>query len=81
METTINRRIAILVYEDLEAAFTYLGRVFGFGPGEMMRDPEGNVVHAEIQAGDGDLLNCTRSPRRSRCNRRSILAARVARWR
>jgi DNA-binding transcriptional MerR regulator/uncharacterized glyoxalase superfamily protein PhnB len=53
--TTVNRRIAILVYEDLEAAFEYLTRVFGFGPGEMMRDGDGNVVHAEIQAGDGEF--------------------------
>ena len=55
LETTVNRRIAILVYEDLEAAFDYLIRVFGFGPGELMRDPDGNVVHAEIQAGDGEF--------------------------
>ncbi|MEP6623727.1 MAG: MerR family transcriptional regulator [Acidimicrobiia bacterium] len=55
LETTVNRRIAILVYEDIEAAFDYLIRVFGFGPGELMRDPDGNVVHAEIVAGDGDF--------------------------
>ena len=55
LETTLNRRIAILVYEDLEAAFEYLIRVFGFGPGELMRDPDGNVVHAEIHAGDGEF--------------------------
>ncbi|MGZ4675062.1 MAG: MerR family transcriptional regulator [Acidimicrobiia bacterium] len=55
LEPTVNRRIAILVYEDLEAAFDYLIRVFGFGPGELMRDADGNVVHAEIQAGDGEF--------------------------
>jgi len=55
LETTVDRRIAILVYEDLEAAFDYLIRVYGFGPGELMRDPDGNVVHAEIQAGDGEF--------------------------
>lgn len=55
LETAVNRRIAILVYEDLGAAFDYLIRVFGFGPGELMRDPDGNVVHAEIQAGDGEF--------------------------
>jgi hypothetical protein len=32
-ETTVNRRIAILVDEDLEAAFDHLIRVDGFGPG------------------------------------------------
>ena len=55
LETTINRRIAILVYEDMEAAFDYLLRVFGFGPGELMRDPAGNVVHGEIHVGDGEF--------------------------
>lgn len=61
LETTLNRRIAILVYEDLEAAFEYLTRVFGFGPGELTRDPAGNVVHAEIQAGDGEFWLHTES--------------------
>ena len=55
LETTLNRRIAILVYEDIEAAFDYLTRVFGFGPGELTRDADGNVVHAEIQVGDGEF--------------------------
>ena len=55
LETTLNRRIAILVYEDIEAAFDYLSRVFGFGPGELTRDPDGNVVHGEIEAGDGEF--------------------------
>ncbi len=55
LETTVNRRIAILVYEDIEAAFDYLIRVFGFGPGELMRDADGTAVHAEIVAGDGEF--------------------------
>ena len=55
LETNINRRISILVYADIEAAHNYLIRVFGLGPGEIMRDPDGNVVHAEIQAGDGEV--------------------------
>ncbi len=55
LETTLNRRIAILVYEDMESAFEYLVRVFGFGPGELVRDPEGKVVHGEIHAGDGEF--------------------------
>jgi hypothetical protein len=33
LETTVNRRIAILVDEDLEAAFDHLIRVSGFGSG------------------------------------------------
>ncbi len=55
LETTLDRRIAILVYADIEAAYDYLSRVFGFGPGELTRDPDGNVVHGEIQAGDGEF--------------------------
>ncbi len=62
LETTLNRRIAILVYDDIEAAFDYLTRVFGFGPGELTRDPDGNVVHGEIQAGDGELWMHVESP-------------------
>jgi DNA-binding transcriptional MerR regulator/uncharacterized glyoxalase superfamily protein PhnB len=53
LDTTVQRRIAILVYSDLEAAYDYLIRVFGLGPGELNRDGEGNVVHGELQAGDG----------------------------
>ena len=55
LDTTLERRIAILVYDDIEAAYEYLMTVFGFGPGELMRDPDGNAVHAEIQAGDGEF--------------------------
>ena len=55
LETTLQRRIGILVYEDLENAFAYLSEVFGLGPGEITRTPEGHVVHAEIEAGDGVL--------------------------
>ncbi len=55
LDTDLHRRIAILVYDELENAYDYLTRVFGFGPGELTRDPDGNVVHAEIQAGDGEF--------------------------
>lgn len=55
LETSVSRRIAILVYADIEAAFDYLIEVFGLGPGELMRDPKGAVVHGEIQAGDGEF--------------------------
>ena len=55
LEPTVDRRIAILVYDDLEAAHEYLTRVFGFGPGTLTRDGDGNVVHGEIHAGDGEF--------------------------
>lgn len=62
LSTTIDKRIAILVYEDLEAAYDHLTTVFGFGPGELTRDPDGNVVHGEIQAGDGAFWLHPESP-------------------
>ena len=56
LDTNINRRISILVYADIAAAHDYLIRVFGLGPGEIMRDPDGNAVQAEILAGDLDAF-------------------------
>jgi DNA-binding transcriptional MerR regulator/uncharacterized glyoxalase superfamily protein PhnB len=53
LDTTVQRRISILVYADLEAAHQFLVRVFGLGPGDLSRDDDGNVVHGELQAGDG----------------------------
>jgi len=53
LDATVQKRIAILVYSDLEEAYEFLVRVFGLGPGELARDDKGNVVHGELQAGDG----------------------------
>jgi DNA-binding transcriptional MerR regulator len=53
LDSIVQRRIASLVYADLDAAFDFLVRVFGLGPGRLARDEHGNVVHGEIQAGDG----------------------------
>jgi MerR family transcriptional regulator, thiopeptide resistance regulator len=55
LDTTVQRRISILVYADLEAAYDYLVRVFGLGPGQLTRDGDGRPVHGELQAGDGVL--------------------------
>lgn len=62
LETTVQRRINLLVYADMEAAFDYLVRVFGLGPGELTRDGDGNVVHGEIAAGDGVVWLHPESP-------------------
>lgn len=51
--TAIERRISILVYEDLEAAHAWLSRVFGLVPGEVTHDGDGTAVHAVLEAGDG----------------------------
>jgi DNA-binding transcriptional MerR regulator/uncharacterized glyoxalase superfamily protein PhnB len=53
LDSTVQRRISILVYSDLQVAFDFLERVFGLGPGELTRDGQGNLVHGELQAGDG----------------------------
>ena len=55
IDAGVQRRISILVYADLEAAYDYLIRCFGLQPGELTRDDEGRVVHAELEAGDGVL--------------------------
>jgi MerR family transcriptional regulator, thiopeptide resistance regulator len=48
---TIERVIPLLVYEDIERAHDFLVRAFGFGPGSIERDGEGEVVHGEVTAG------------------------------
>jgi DNA-binding transcriptional MerR regulator len=53
LDATVQRRISILVYADLEVAFDYLIEVFGLGPGQLFRDDTGRIVHGEIEAGDG----------------------------
>lgn len=53
LEATVQRRISILVYADLEAAHDHLVRVFGLGPGQLTRNDAGRVIHGELQAGDG----------------------------
>ena len=62
LDAAPQRRIGILVYSDLEAAFNYLIAVFGLGPGEITRTSEGHTVHAEIEAGDGVLWLHPESP-------------------
>jgi MerR family transcriptional regulator, thiopeptide resistance regulator len=53
LDNPLRRRISILVYRDLPAAHAYLTDVFGFTPGDVTFDPDGNAVHAELYAGDG----------------------------
>lgn len=53
LDTTVQRRIMLLVYADIDAAHDWLVRVFGLGPGRVDRDAGGRAVHGELQAGDG----------------------------
>lgn len=55
MEPPLHKRISILVYADIAAAFRHLTRVFALGPGRITRNEEGEVIHAELQAGDGEV--------------------------
>jgi DNA-binding transcriptional MerR regulator/uncharacterized glyoxalase superfamily protein PhnB len=75
LDTTVQRRIGILVYADLESAFEYLVRVFGLGPGELTRDADGHVVHAEIQVGDGVVWLHVESAEFGLASPRSLQAA------
>jgi uncharacterized glyoxalase superfamily protein PhnB len=52
-ETLLRRSISILVYQDLQSAHDYLVDVFGLTPGDVTLGPDGDVVHAELYAGDG----------------------------
>jgi len=61
LESTLERRISILVYADIERAHAFLTDVFGLGPGELTHH-EGVAVHGEIQAGDGVVWLHPESP-------------------
>ena len=75
LDATVQRRISILVYADLEAAHEFLVRVFGLGPGELTRDDDGNVVHGELQAGDGVVWLHPESPAFGLASPKSVGAA------
>ncbi len=49
----LRRRISILVYRDLRAAYDFLVDAFGLIPGEVTVTDSGETVHAEVYAGDG----------------------------
>lgn len=53
MDASVQKRISILVYADIERTYDYLIRVFGLSPGELTRTDDGQVVHGELHAGDG----------------------------
>ena len=75
LDATVQRRISILVYADLEAAYEFLVDVFGLGPGQLTRDDTGRVVHAELQAGDGVVWLHPESPEFGLVSPRAVGAA------
>ena len=52
---SVQRIIPILVYENIEAAHDFLVKVFGFVPGGVERDGDGQVVHGEVVADEGRI--------------------------
>lgn len=54
-DTNLRTRISILVYRDIPAAHRHLVDVFGMTPGEITRSPDGDVVHGQVFAGDGEI--------------------------
>ncbi|MGH3159778.1 MAG: MerR family transcriptional regulator [Streptosporangiaceae bacterium] len=63
LDDTLQRRISILVYDDIPAVHAWLMRVFGFGAGRLEHDDQGRCVHGEVQAGDGVIWLHQVSPR------------------
>jgi DNA-binding transcriptional MerR regulator/uncharacterized glyoxalase superfamily protein PhnB len=75
LDALVQRRISILVYADIEAAYEFLVNVFGLGPGQLARDDQGRVVHGELQAGDGVVWLHPESPALRLSSPRSVGAA------
>jgi len=53
LDHAVQRRISILVYEDIPAMHAWLIRVFALGAGRLEHDEQGRWVHGEVNAGDG----------------------------
>ena len=49
--TEFARIIPLLVYEDIPAAHDFLVEAFGFAPGGVQNDPDGQPIHAEVHVG------------------------------
>ena len=49
---TFQRTIPTLVYRDIPAAHDFLVNVFGFAPGGVCRNPEGQSIHGEVRVGE-----------------------------
>ncbi|MEO1062663.1 MAG: MerR family transcriptional regulator [Actinomycetota bacterium] len=75
LDRSIESRIQILVYEDLEAAADHLVDVFGLGPAELTRDGDGRPVHAALDAGDGVIWLHPESPEFGLASPKSLGAA------
>ncbi|CAN5293778.1 hypothetical protein BH18ACT9_BH18ACT9_00260 [soil metagenome] len=68
----VQRRISLVVYADLAAAYSFLLEVFALGPGSLTRSPDGTAVHAEVQAGDGVIWLHPESPEHGLASPRTV---------
>ena len=75
LEGEPQRRITILVYEDIAAAADHLVDVFGLGPARLDRTEDGTVVHGEVEAGDGVVWLHRVAPEHGLVSPRSLGAA------
>jgi DNA-binding transcriptional MerR regulator len=75
LDTAVRQGISVVVYADLEAAYTYLVDVFGLGPGSLTCGPDGTAVHGEVQAGDGMIWLHPESAEYGLASPRSVGAA------
>lgn len=64
------RVIPLLVYEDIPSAHDFLVKAFGFEPGGVHRDAQGQAIHGEVRVGDSTIwlhrvtrVHGTNSPR------------------
>lgn len=75
VDATVQGSIPILIYSDLEAAFEFVTRVFGLGPGELTRAEDGTVVHGALHAGDGVVWLHPEAPEFGLASARTLGAA------
>lgn len=54
--------IPMIAYEDGAAALAWLAEAFGFRERTRMADPNGRIMHAEMETGDGLILLASPSP-------------------
>ena len=73
--TEFKRTIPLLVYEDIEGAHDFLVDAFGFGPGGIERDGDGQVVHGEVVVGDGRIWLHRVTPEHEMASPRTMAAA------
>jgi uncharacterized glyoxalase superfamily protein PhnB len=70
----------MLAYEDPRAALEWLSRSFGFRERTRIESPNGQIVHAEMEIGDGVIMLATPSPEYQAPATHRRECARADRW-